>query len=54
MKASEFWKWCEENKLEEAEVYVNANGEYEEIGFVWESEKNGGSVIIESMKNSEK
>lgn len=54
MKVSEFWKWCKENKLEEADMYVDNAGNYEEIEVLWESEKNGGSVIIEVAKNSEK
>ena len=48
MKGKELMEWIVENKLEEAEVYVNGAKMYEKVTEAWESEYAGGAVMLET------
>lgn len=48
MKGKDIIGWIEENHLEEAEVYIAEDRDYALVKHIWESEKDGGSVILET------
>ena len=50
MKGIELINWIKKERLENGEVYVNGANGYEKVDAVWESEKDGGAVIIETGK----
>ena len=51
MKGIELIEWIEKNNLLEKEVYVNGAGGYERVTDVWESEKDGSSVMLDTEKS---
>ena len=50
MKVSELIKWAEENHMMDAPIYVDGKDGYEKVTAVWESEKDGSSVMLETKK----
>ena len=46
MKGKELIEWIRENKLEDGDVYVDEAEGYAPVEGAWESEKDGGAVIL--------
>ena len=50
MKVKDLIKWAEENHMIDANIYVDGKDGYEKVVWVWESEKDGSSVMIETAR----